>query len=115
MSLTPPDPAVGLALCAAIRQQIEKLGLTIGDEPDWSAVVFEDKQDPFSGETSVLAIWRGQARFGTATFFPDGRIFAEYQVLLTNPADPETYVESVQIWGRPEKFRGEPVIAPYLR
>ena len=111
MSTARPDPAVAHAIGAAIRAQVEKLGLSIENEPDWAAAVFEEQVDPFSGEISLQAIWRGQARFGSATFFPDGRIFAEYQVLLPHPINPATYVESVQIWGRPEQLRGEAVIA----
>ena len=110
-----PDAATGAAVCAALRGQVEKLGLSIGDEPVWAAATFEEKVDPFSQEVSVVAYWRGGARFGKATFFPDGRVFAEYQVLQANPADGDTYVDAVQVWGRPEKLRGEAVIAAYQK
>lgn len=110
-----PDPAHGEAVCAALRGQVEKLGLSIGAEPVWSEAVFEETTDPFSQEVSVLAYWRGRERFGKATFFPDGRIFAEYQVLLPHPEKADSYVDSVQIWGRPPKLRGEAVIAEYLK
>ncbi len=111
----PPDSAHGKAVCAALRGQVEKLGLSIGNEPLWSDAVFEETTDPFSQEVSVLAYWRGKARFGKATFFPDGRIFAEYQVLLPHPEKADSYVDSVQIWGRPPQLRGEAVIAEYLK
>ena len=110
-----PDAATGAAVCAALRGQVEKLGLSIGDEPVWEAASFEEATDPYSREVSIVAIWRGAARFGKATFFPDGRIFAEYQVLQANPADGDTYVDAVQVWGRPEKLRGEAVIAAYQK
>ena len=90
-------------------------GHKIGNEPLWSDAVFEETTDPFSQEVSVLAYWRGKARFGKATFFPDGRIFAEYQVLLPHPEKADSYVDSVQIWGRPPQLRGEAVIAEYLK
>lgn len=110
-----PDAATGAAVCAALRGQVEKLGLSIGVEPVWEAVIFEEATDPFSHEVSVVAYWRGGQRFGKATFFPDGRIFAEYQVLQPNPLDADSYVDSVQVWGRAEKFRGEAIFAEYAK
>lgn len=110
-----PDAATGAAVCAALRSQVEKLGLSIGDEPRWSDVTFSETTDPFSQEVSVIATWRGKARYGKATFFPDGRVFAEYQVLQPNPADAGQYVDYVQIWGRPEQLRGEAVMAEYAK
>ncbi len=109
----PPDPALGDAICAAIRGQVTKLGLTIGDEPVWSDAVFAEQADPFSQEISLIGTWRGKQRYGTVTIFPDGRIFAEYQVLLPHPGMADSYVESVQIWGRPQQLRGEAVIAGF--
>ena len=110
-----PDPALGEAVCAALRGQAAKLGLSIGDEPVWADAAFEDRIDPFSLEISRIGIWRGQHRYGTVTLFPDGRIFAEYQVLLPHPEKTDSYVESVQVWGRPEKLRGDAVISEYLK
>jgi len=104
---------LGAAVCAALRGQVEKLGLSIGDEPVWVEASFEEKADPFTQEISLIGTWRGKARDGTVTLFPDGRIFAEYQVLMPHPEIENSYVESVQIWGRPEQLRGEPVIAQY--
>lgn len=108
-----PDSSIGEAVCNALRSQVSKLGLSIGDEPIWAAAAFEETTDPFSQEISVIAYWRGGARFGKATFFPDGRIFAEYQVLLPHPEKAGSYVDSVQIWGRPQQLRGEAVLAEY--
>ncbi|MBS1144679.1 MAG: hypothetical protein H6R14_2085 [Proteobacteria bacterium] len=112
---TLPEAALGEAVCAALRAQVEKLGLSIGDEPIWAEAVFEETTDPFSQEVSVLAYWRGKARFGKATFFPDGRVFAEYQVLLAHPENEDQYVDSVQIWGRPPALRGEAVMAEFMK
>lgn len=109
-----PESLVGDAVCAALRSQVEKLGLSIGDEPVWSEASFEEVTDPFSQEVSVVAYWRGKARFGKATFFPDGRVFAEYQVLLPHPEKTDSYVDSVQIWGRPPKLGGEAILADLL-
>lgn len=115
MSATRPGPEVGAAVCAAFRAQVEKLGLSIGDEPVWANIAFSEKVDPFSQEVSVLGTWRGGERFGTVTFFPDGRIFGEYQVLLPYPGKEDSYVETVQIWGTPDKLRGEAVLAEYAK
>lgn len=112
---TPPDAELGEAVCAALRGQVDKLGLSIGAEPVWADASFEAATDPFSQEVSVVAYWRGKARFGKATFFPDGRVFAEYQVLLPHPQQHDSYVDSVQVWGRPPKLGGEAVIADYLK
>ena len=109
------DPALGEAICAALRRQVEKLGLSIGDEPVWAEASFAEEADPYSQEISVIGTWRGKQRYGTVTFFPDGRIFAEYQVLLPHPVQEDSYVESVQIWGRPQQLRGEAVLADYLK
>jgi len=110
-----PESADGEAVCAALRAQVEKIGLSIGNEPVWADAVFEETTDPFSQEVSILAYWRGKARFGKATFFPDGRVFAEYQVLLPLPGREDSYVDSVQIWGRPQQLRGEAVLAEYMK
>ena len=110
-----PDPAFGEAVCAALRGQVEKLGLSIGAEPVWAAACFEQAVDPFSQEASVVAYWRGGARFGKASFFPDGRVFAEYQVLLASPTEPDRYIDTVQVWGNAAKLRGEAVTADYAK
>ena len=115
MSVPAPDAAFGEAICAALRGQVEKLGLSIGDEPRWAEASFVEQADPFSQEISQVGTWRGKARYGTVTLFPDGRIFAEYQVLLPHPEKTDSYVESVQVWGRAEKLRGDPVIAEYIK
>lgn len=114
MSAT-PDPKLVAAVCAALREQAARLGLSIGDEPLAAAAVCTTQVDPYSQETSLQLIWRGGARDGCITFFPDGRIFADYQVLLPHPALENSYVEAVQVWGTPDKLRGEPVIAEFAR
>lgn len=105
--------AQGEAVCAALRSQVEKLGLSIGDEPHWSALSFAETVDPFSQEVSLIGTWKGGERYGTVTFFPDGRVFAEYQVLQPHPQSVGSYVETVQVWGRPPQLRGEAVLAEF--
>ncbi|MEY2632258.1 MAG: hypothetical protein RIR00_912 [Pseudomonadota bacterium] len=107
---------LGEAVCLALRQQAEKLGLSLGDEPVWSGLAFSEALDPYSGEVSRIGVWQGQSRYGKVTLFPDGRVFAEYQVLLPHPQQPGHYVEAVQVWGRPpERLRGDAVLGEYLR
>ena len=113
MTTRSPDPAYGEAVCSALRGQVAKLGLSIGDEPLWGEAVFEEETDPYSHEVALIAYWRGKARFGKATFFADGRVFAEYQVLLPHPKQSGSYVESVEIWGRPQDFRGSANVQEY--
>lgn len=108
-----PDPAFGEAICTALRAQVTKLGLSIGGEPAWGDVQFGEQEDPYSGSVSVVAVWRGGARNGRVTFFPDGHIFAEYQVLLPHPERSDSYVESVQVWGTAARLRGDAVVSPY--
>jgi hypothetical protein len=99
----------GEAICAALRRQAERAGVSLGEEPRWGEAVFRAETDPFSGETSRVGTWGG-ARWGTVTLFPDGRVFAEYQVLAPHPVCPGYYVESVQVWGRDEVLKGDAVI-----
>lgn len=107
-----PDPELAAAICAALRQQVEKLGLSIGDEPQVDGLAFAETVDPYSREVSLVGSWQGQ-RSGSLTFFADGRVFAEYQVLLPCPGDARRYVEAVQVWGRPAQLRGEPVFGEF--
>lgn len=108
-----PDAGLGAAVCAALREQVGKLGLDIGPEPVWEHAVFCSQTDPFSQEKSLVGTWRGGARYGAVTLFPDGRVFAEYQVLLPHPALAGRFVEAVQVWGRPGAFKGEAVIVDF--
>jgi hypothetical protein len=105
-----PDPAVGAAICAALRRQAERLGLSLGQEPVWREAVLGTETDPYSRQENRVAHWRGKARDGSVTFFADGRIFAEYQVLQAHPGRDDCYVESVQVWGRPDALKGDPVL-----
>ena len=105
-----PEAVVGAAICDALRRQAQRLGLSLGNEPVWQEAVIHTETDPYSREENRVAIWRGKARDGTVTFFADGRIFAEYQVLQAHPGRNDCYVESVQVWGRPDALKGDPVI-----
>lgn len=113
-SLPMPDPLTGEAICTALRRQAEKQGVSLGAEPDWSLAQFTEEVDQATGETRLMAVWKGGARYGTVSFFPDGRVFAEYQVLLPHPTRQDAYVEAVQVWGTPDALRGDAVVTAYL-
>ena len=108
-----PDPTLGAEICAALRAQAARLGLSLGDEPVWAQADFSERIDPYSQESNWVGIWQGRARYGMVTLFADGRVFAEYQVLQSLPDEPDRYVESVQVWGRPPRLRGDAVIANF--
>ena len=42
-----PDSSIGEAVCNALRSQVSKLGLSIGDEPVWAEAAFEETTDRF--------------------------------------------------------------------
>ena len=108
-----PDHQFGEAICAALREQALRHGVSIGNEPVWRDAELSQQEDPYSRETSLQARWQGNLRDGLITFFPDGRIFAEYQVLLPCPDDPAQYIEAVQVWGSDGQLKGEPVMGRF--
>jgi hypothetical protein len=108
-----PDAALVGEICTALRQVAGRFGLDIGDEPRPDDAARQTKTDPFSGESSLRLVWEGKARNGEVNFFPDGRIFAEYQVLLALPGDAEHYVEAVQVWGRSGALKSDAVIGQF--
>ena len=61
------DPAVGESLCAALREQAARLGVSLGDEPSGPGQP-ERSGRPFTQAVSVLATWRGNARYGERRF-----------------------------------------------
>lgn len=91
--------ALGEEVCAYIQHLAAGFGLPLAPAPNWQATHFEQKVDPYSQEVSLLGTWQDGSRYGTATFFPDGRVFAEYQLLIPHPQYPDKFVESVSVWG----------------
>lgn len=103
----------GRALCAAIRERAVGLGLPadcLGDKPQWDDARFTLKADPFSQEVSLYGEWQDGSRFGSVTLFPDGRVFAEYQVLEPHPQRPGQFIEAISLWGRPGAFKSEALL-----
>ena len=111
--ILPNVQPLGHAVCAALRQEITKLGLELPGEPDWQTARLSQRVDPYSKEVTHLASWQGEVRNGEIQFFADGRVFAEYHVLLPLPQDDTQYVEAVQVWGTAARLMGEPVLARF--
>lgn len=99
--------ALGEEVCHHVQTFAGTLGLDLGGRPHWPATRFSETTDPYSREVSLVGTWQDGQRFGTATFFPDGRVFAEYQLLVPHPAQPAKFVESVSIWGRAGALKRE--------
>lgn len=105
--------SLGAALCAQIRDRAIRLGLPadlLGENPVWDQARFSQTTDPFSQEISLLGEWQDGARFGSVTVFPDGRVFAEYQILATHPQQPGKFIEAISVWGQPGQLKSEAVL-----
>ncbi len=102
--------AAGQAVCAALRDQAARLGLDLGEGPAWPPAGWRSQRDAYSGEDTMVGVWRDGERYGELHFLPDGRVFAEYQVLLPHPGQPGTLVEAVSVWGHPLRLKGDPVL-----
>lgn len=105
--------AAGRAVCAALRGQAARLGIDLGERPAWPPAAWRRQRDPCSGADTEVGIWRDDHRYGELHFLPDGRVFAEYQVLLPHPRQPGQVVEAVSVWGMPGALRGDPVLADW--
>lgn len=108
------EAAMGESICDALRAQASRIGISLGSEPEWAQAQQGEQRDPYTQEVYVVASWRGGARYGRAEIRPDGRVFAEYQVLCPHPVQADAFVESVQVWGRPGHWRGDAVIVAAL-
>ena len=108
-----PDEQFVAEICVALRREVDRLNLDLGEEPRPGDAEIETKTDPFSGECSLRLVWQGKKRNGEVNFFPDGRVFAEYQVLLALPGHAGRYVEAVQVWGRSGALKGDAVLATF--
>lgn len=109
------DGRFAAEVCAALRQQAARAGVELGDEPDCADACWHDTTDPYSGEVSRIARFGRGNRRGQITLFADGRVFAEYDLLLPHPSLADHYIESVQCWGNRERLRGDVVVAEFAR
>ena len=102
---------VGLLVCIALEMEYRKLGFTDaqGMRPDFDALVFVLKRDPFSGQASVEGSWMGhhRQRIGSLVFHADGSFFAEYDVIKPHPEKSKWFVEAVTAWGQGCKVKTE--------
>jgi hypothetical protein len=101
---------LGDAVCDKIREAAARLGVDLGDRPRWSQARLGETTDPYSGETSLTGTWQDGSRYGSVTLFPDGRVYAEYQLLVPHPSLPGQFVEAVSVWGDASRLKSEPVL-----
>lgn len=106
--------AFGLQVCAALRGQAARLGVDLGTAPAWPPGHWAEERDPYSGERCQIGTWRDGDRYGTVRFLADGRVFAEYQVLLPHPSRPGQAIEAVSVWGTAGALKGDPVLMPWV-
>ena len=102
------------AVCAALRGQVESWG-SPSVTSRWRPPASRKRRTRTPREVSIVAIGaalRASARplsSRTAASSPNTRCCSQ-------PGGcRESYVESVQVWGRPEKLRGEAIIAEYAK
>ncbi|MBL8490458.1 MAG: hypothetical protein JNM82_06730 [Rhodocyclaceae bacterium] len=105
--------AAGRAVCAALRAQAARLGVDLGGAPEWPVAEWRRQEDPYSRQETLVGIWRDGHRYGELRFLPDGRVFAEYQVLLPHPGRAGLLVEAVSVWGDPQALKGDPVLSEW--
>lgn len=108
--------AVGELVCSVLADEVNKIGLAekaLGTAP-WERARFELQNDPASGQSSLMGIWRdanGQ-RIGSIVFHYDGSFFAEYDVVENHPKDSRWFVEAVNAWGKNDVIKAELRLLP---
>jgi len=103
---------LGMAVCMRMREAAARLGVDLGNTPDWSLTRFELKTDPYSGEVSLIGVWKDGHRYGTINCFPDQRVFAEYQILAPHPELKNQFIEAISVWGKADGLKSEPILQP---
>lgn len=99
---------LGEAVCARLAEEIRKLGFA-GGGPVYAEAGFSRAKDPYSGEDSLVGVWRDArgGRLGEIKFHGDGSFYAEYDVALPHPRDGRWFVEAVVAWGRDGLVKSE--------
>ncbi len=106
----------GVAICAALAAELRKVGFS-----DWEALTpafaqaqFELSRDPYSGDHSLVGVWRGLVgdKRGSLLFHPDGTFYAEYDVIRPHPTAPHCFVEAVTAWGSAHAIKTEARLLP---
>ena len=112
--------ALGDTLCARLAAEMDKLDLpaaSLPPAPLFSQAAWTCSKDPFSGQDSLIGVWRNAcgARIGELKFHGDGSFYAEYAVGLPHPRKPQRwFVEAVVAWGRNDLIKTEVRLLPAL-
>ena len=113
-----PVRLLGEAVCAALREEVRKLGLPADDflREGIEGAAFELAQDPYSREETLTGTWRDAdgAKLGDIMFHGDGSFYAEYDVVRAHPGDKRWFVEAVTAWGRDGTVKTEPKLLPVV-
>ena len=104
------DPAVGESLCAALREQAARIWRLAGRRAHLGKASLSRSGRPFTPRRSACWPPGGRRALWPSDVFPDGRVFAEYQVLAPHPTRPGCFIDAVQVWGAPAAWRGEAVL-----
>jgi hypothetical protein len=99
--------ADGEAVLSGLHREAAKIGLEL-PTPAWDSGEFSLQRDPFSGEESLLARWNGEPRSGMIRLQADGRIYAEFDLLVPHPERAGWFVEAIVAWGTPAALKCEP-------
>ena len=110
---------LGAGICGHLIAEIRKLGFP--DEklpplPVFEQAVFTTPTDPYSGQESLIGVWRNPQghRLGEIKLHGDGSFYAEYDLAQAHPRDPRWFVECVVAWGRGDIVKTEAKLLPAL-
>lgn len=101
---------LGERICAAMAQEIDKLGLAAEIAPPrWEEARFRIQRDPALGETSLEGVWLNErgGKLGSVTIHSDDSFFAEYDIIRPHPGRAGWFIEAVSAWGRGETIKSE--------
>lgn len=95
-------------ICARLIHEATRHGLPALDI-DPARAAYSLRDDPYTGEAALIGAWPadGAGRKGSLIINADGSFFAEYDVLVNDPADARLFIEATTAWGRGERIGAE--------
>jgi len=102
---------VGEATFRAAELAAARLGVALMPAA-WDTARFELKRDPYSGDHTLIARWRDEECCHTLSIDPQGRVYAEFDVLVAHPQKPGWWVEAIEIWGQPPQLKTDLRLLP---
>lgn len=95
-------------ICIRLAQEVDRHGLPAPDI-DPARAAYSLRNDPYTGEAALIGTWPtdGAGRKGSLIINADGSFFAEYDVLVNDPADARLFIEATTAWGRGERIGAE--------